>query len=169
MNAVKPRSAECSLEQLSPRERDVLELVGAHMTTKQIVRELGIAITTVDKHLKSIRRKWGTSNRYETARMMRELGGWEKPHPEFSSDDGYLITGQELSSELPRSPEFMLSDVLKIEPAGLQNVPAPLGLEALDERFGKAWRIAAIPLSALLFGLVLIWALLFAKELTDLF
>ena len=48
-------------------------------------------------------------------------------------------------------------------------VPDPKGLEALDERFGKAWRIIAIPVIALLIGMVLIWALAFAKELTDLF
>jgi len=168
VNAINRLSQKCSLEQLSPREREVLDLVGAHMTNKEIARELDIAITTVDKHLRSIRDKWGTTSRHETARVMKQLGGWEKPHPDFSSDDVYLITEERLSPDLPRSSEFVLQDVLASEPSSQIEVPAPPGLEALDERFGKSWRVALIPLSALLFGLVLIWALMFAKELNDL-
>ncbi|MGX7924939.1 response regulator transcription factor [Tsuneonella sp. HG094] len=168
MNAISRLSPERSLGQLSPRQREVLALVGAHMTNKEIARELDIAITTVDKHLRSIRDKWGTASRYETARVMQQLGGWEKPHPDFSSHDEYLITDQGLSPDLPRSSEFVLQDVLASGQNRQFEVPAPPGLEALDERFGKSWRVALIPLSALLFGLVLIWALIFAKELNDL-
>lgn len=168
VNASNCMSPDRSIKQLTAREREVLDLVGVHMTNKEIALELAIAPTTVDKHLRSIRDKWGTTSRHETARVMQQLGGWEKPHPDFSSDDAYLITEEGLSPDLPRSSEFVLEDVLASEQPRQFVVPAPRGLEALDERFGKSWRVALIPLSALLFGLVLIWALMFAKELNDL-
>ncbi len=154
--------AGLSLEQLTPREREVLGLIVQHMTNKQVARELGIAETTVDKHLKNIRQKFGTRDRYETARVAQLLEGWENPYPQIPSGDETTKHSADPLADLPRTAEFRLSDVLAIGQSDFPEIPAPKGLEALDERFGKAWRIAAIPTIALILAMVVICVLAIA-------
>jgi hypothetical protein len=68
---------------------------------------------------------------------------------------------------LPQSSEFHLSDFV-IDRDAAEAMRLVKGPEALDERFGKVWRVAAIPLIAVLIGMVLIWGLAFAVQLGDL-
>ncbi len=63
---------------------------------------------------------------------------------------------------------FRLNDVLLSGDFGDWNTPAPKGLQALDERFGKAWRVAAIPLTALVLGMFALCMLALAQALTKL-
>lgn len=52
---------------LTPREKDVLLLVGKGITDKEIARLLGIARHTVRHHLKAINVRLQTSGRVEAA------------------------------------------------------------------------------------------------------
>jgi DNA-binding NarL/FixJ family response regulator len=61
-----------SRARLSPREREVLALVGRGMANKQIARALGIAERTVKVHLTSVFRSLGVSDRTSAAIWARE-------------------------------------------------------------------------------------------------
>jgi DNA-binding NarL/FixJ family response regulator len=50
---------------LSPRERDVLELAGAGLSTKAVARQLGISPNTVKFHLQAAFEKLGATSRAE--------------------------------------------------------------------------------------------------------
>ena len=52
-----------ALEELTPREREVLQLVAEGHTNKEIGKELGITEDTVKKHMQSILAKLDTTNR----------------------------------------------------------------------------------------------------------
>lgn len=150
------------------RERQVLDQLARHKTSKQIARDLEIHENTVNKHLASVREKWGTGDRYETARIFAQLAVGEGNHPpQFSSGDDYLITAADSLADLPEAAEFRLSDVTTHSSFGAPEMFPPKGLEALDARFGMAWRIAAIPVVALLFGMVVVVMLAVAQALTQ--
>jgi DNA-binding NarL/FixJ family response regulator len=59
-------------EQLSAREREVLELAAAGMANKQIGRALGISESTVKVHLGNIFRRIGVADRTSAAMWARE-------------------------------------------------------------------------------------------------
>ncbi|MFP4344392.1 MAG: LuxR C-terminal-related transcriptional regulator [Anaerolineales bacterium] len=70
----QPLAAEHLVEPLSDRELDVLPLLAAGMTNKEIARALFIAPGTVKQHLKSIYGKLQVHNRTEAAKRAQELG-----------------------------------------------------------------------------------------------
>ncbi|MGX7953541.1 response regulator transcription factor [Tsuneonella sp. HG249] len=164
------RTSDRSLQQLSDRELDVLAHLAGHKTSKAIARDLGIHENTVNKHLASIRAKWSTTDRYETAQVFTRLSEGDEIHPsQIPSGDDYLIVPSEPVADLPDSAHFRLSDVLAPEPFGFRDSLAPKGLEALDRRYGKVWRIAAIPIIGILFGMVMLVVVATAQVLNDLF
>jgi len=59
---------------LTPREKDVLALIGQGMANKVIARELDISESTVKAHLNAVLRKTGTTNRTQAARWSFENG-----------------------------------------------------------------------------------------------
>jgi DNA-binding CsgD family transcriptional regulator len=59
---------------LTPREREVLELLCARRTNAQIAQELFISPKTVDHHVSAVLAKLGASNRDVAAETARELG-----------------------------------------------------------------------------------------------
>ena len=63
---------EQGLDALTERERQILRLVGEHLNSKEIGRELGIADHTVVNHLRKAREKVGVTSRYEAARLLRQ-------------------------------------------------------------------------------------------------
>lgn len=56
------------LDQLTPRERDVLRLLARGYAYKEIASELFISVKTVETHVSSVLRKSQLSNRYELSR-----------------------------------------------------------------------------------------------------
>lgn len=59
---------------LSPREREVLRLVAAGKSNKEIARELGVTERTIKFHVTGILNKLGASNRTEAAAIAQRLG-----------------------------------------------------------------------------------------------
>ena len=59
--------ARTPIEQLSPRERDILRGIARGASNKEIARELGIAETTVKIHVQHVLRKLGFSSRVQAA------------------------------------------------------------------------------------------------------
>lgn len=56
------------LDQLTPREREVLRQIARGYSYKQVARRLSISVKTVESHVSSVLRKLQLSNRHELAR-----------------------------------------------------------------------------------------------------
>jgi DNA-binding NarL/FixJ family response regulator len=56
------------LDQITPREREVLRLLARGYTYKEIARRLEVSIKTVESHASSVLRKLQLSSRYELTR-----------------------------------------------------------------------------------------------------
>lgn len=69
-----PRGSTSAVAQLTPRERDVLVLLGRGASNKDIARALDVAEGTVKNHLSSVFTKLGVSDRLGAALVARELG-----------------------------------------------------------------------------------------------
>lgn len=63
-----PSEVDPELDQLTPREKDVLRLIARGFAYKQVARKLNISIKTVETHVSSVLRKLQLSNRHELAR-----------------------------------------------------------------------------------------------------
>jgi DNA-binding NarL/FixJ family response regulator len=70
-NAGRP-SFDPELDQLTPREREVLRLIARGYTYKEIARELYISIKTVESHVSSVLRKLQLSSRHQLTRWATE-------------------------------------------------------------------------------------------------
>jgi DNA-binding NarL/FixJ family response regulator len=74
------RKAELGQEEveLSPREREVLELVSLGATNKEIANQLYISVGTVKNHIHNILEKLHLKNRAQMAAYarMRRVAGW---------------------------------------------------------------------------------------------
>jgi len=70
----QPREAEELIEQLTPRESEILELLSQGLANKQIALELEISEHTVKFHVSSIYTKLGVTNRMEAVRMGLQFG-----------------------------------------------------------------------------------------------
>jgi DNA-binding NarL/FixJ family response regulator len=74
--AAAPLSAEASaIESLTPRQKDVLRLLGEGKPNKVIARELDISEATVKVHLLSVFRALGARNRTEAVVIARRTRG----------------------------------------------------------------------------------------------
>ncbi len=56
------------LDQLSPREREVLRYIARGYAYKEVAHELGISVKTVETHVSAVLRKLQLSSRYELSR-----------------------------------------------------------------------------------------------------
>ncbi len=63
-----PPPIEPELDQLTPREREVLRYIARGYSYREIARELFISVKTVETHVSSVLRKLQLSNRYELSR-----------------------------------------------------------------------------------------------------
>ena len=68
------RSSEFELSRLTPREREVLALIGQGLSSKEIAAQLHRSIKTVHSHRLTLGRKLGASNRVELARIAIRSG-----------------------------------------------------------------------------------------------
>jgi len=62
------------LDQLSPRERQVLRLIARGYTYKEVARDLTISVKTVESHVSSVLRKLQLSSRHQLTRWANERG-----------------------------------------------------------------------------------------------
>ncbi|HXR54268.1 MAG TPA: response regulator transcription factor [Acidimicrobiales bacterium] len=68
-----PRASfDPELDQLSPREQEVLRLIARGYTYKETARELSISVKTVESHVSSVLRKLQLSTRHQLTRWATE-------------------------------------------------------------------------------------------------
>jgi DNA-binding NarL/FixJ family response regulator len=65
-------SFDPELDQLTPRERQVLRLIARGYAYKEIARELGISTKTVESHVSAVLRKLQLANRYQLTHWASE-------------------------------------------------------------------------------------------------
>ena len=70
--APPPRGADADLEQLTTREREVLQLIARGYMYKEIAHRLGISPKTVEAHVSAVLRKLQLSSRHELTRWAAE-------------------------------------------------------------------------------------------------
>ena len=63
-----PEVADPEMDQLSPREREVMRLIARGYTYKEIARRLSLSIKTVETHVSAVLRKLQLSSRHELTR-----------------------------------------------------------------------------------------------------
>ena len=64
--------ADPQLEQLSPREKEVMRLIARGYTYKEIARQLSLSVKTVETHVSAVLRKLQLSSRHELTRWATE-------------------------------------------------------------------------------------------------
>lgn len=69
-----PRPLQSTIEPLSPREIEVLQLIAQGLTNREIAHKLVIAPSTAKRHTANIYNKLGVSNRAEATAKAYELG-----------------------------------------------------------------------------------------------
>ena len=155
------------LDRLTPKERAVLDRVVHRRTTKEIARDLQIAPNTVDMRVRSARAKLGAQDRNETARIYLELladCGKTTCGPAVISDHSAYVLRP--PPEPATAGTFVLQDSASFELPAPWDIDVPNGLsEVLDSRFGRVWRVAAIPLMALGIALLALALLAIASTL----
>jgi DNA-binding NarL/FixJ family response regulator len=67
-----PPETDPELEQLTPREREVLRLIARGYAYKEVARDLEISVKTVETHVSSVLRKLQLSSRHQLARWANE-------------------------------------------------------------------------------------------------
>ncbi len=67
-----PTVADPQLDQLSPREREVMRLIARGYTYKEIARQLALSVKTVETHVSAVLRKLQLSSRHELTRWATE-------------------------------------------------------------------------------------------------
>ena len=70
--APAPRGVDPDLEQLTPRERQVLRLIARGYAYRDIATELDISVKTVESHVSSVLRKLQLSNRHQLTNWAAE-------------------------------------------------------------------------------------------------
>jgi DNA-binding NarL/FixJ family response regulator len=70
--APEPSEADASLDQLTPREREVLQHIARGYMYKAIARRLSISTKTVEAHVSAVLRKLQLSSRHELSRWAAE-------------------------------------------------------------------------------------------------
>lgn len=61
------------LKKLTPREKEVLKIIGHGKTTKQVAEQLGLSVSTVGNHRKHICRKLGLHSTAELVALAARL------------------------------------------------------------------------------------------------
>lgn len=104
------QSVRAAFDKLTPREREILRLIAAHLQSKEIARALGLSPKTVEMHVLSARRRLAGMSRRDAALA---FVAWEEGAPGNDyrkRPDGLAalptspLPGDETGSEHERTP-----------------------------------------------------------------
>lgn len=137
---------EAVLSELTPKQREVLDLLIEHKTSKQISRILGISPHTVDQRINFARTKLGVSTRGEVALVYRRLLEiWEGSTYQESYLADPVLPLQVTSTNDPERLLIEKHPDRREPPERAAALPPPgRVLEFFDGRHGSLKRFAAI-------------------------
>ena len=98
-----------SVDRLNEGQRDCLRLVLAHLTSKEIARELGVSPHTVDQRLRTAMRVLDAGSRFEAARIFAALDPEQNYQP-LIVEQGHENGNQGSSSRRTSSKKADLED-----------------------------------------------------------
>jgi len=162
-------NAERDLGGLTAKQREVLDLLIEHKTSKEIARQLGISPHTVDQRIFFAREKLGVGTRGEVAVAYRRLVG-------VSGRPTYQNSGIAVSAPTPqgtpgslagqmlglRSPELARPDGTALAELDYRVVP-----ELFDGRYGTLIRLSAIIASAVCLIIIVLGGLAIFSQLSE--
>ena len=167
MQTVAPVAGTLSI--LTEKQREVLDLVLMHKSSKEIARTLQISPYTVDQRITAARQKLGSATRGDLARSYSKLKSLCEEtvygFPYVATD---AFSPQQLDRDQLADPVFKLSDAAFIKTdAPWHDYPvSPVGLEAFDNRFGIFGRVIVIPVLAAFMALLVLAMLAIGETLT---
>lgn len=163
-------TARDGYERLTDKQREVLDHLILYKSDKEIARDLGISIKTVEQRMAGARQKLGTFDRNETARLyavLREDGGFPLYRvPPLAS----LADAANQASGIAPEATFTLNDAGFAITAPWEHMPPPRVLpEVFHGRSATAVRLAAIGACTLGLLMMATLAIAIGKGLTELF
>lgn len=159
------------LPALSLKQRQVLDLVVARKSSKEIARILGISKHTVDQRIVAARQKYGADNRNEL--VLRYLKGSPICDPVAYDTAQVPPDGSSSHSDerdKPVGPIFQVADLqgFVAHQAPFEFVSPARPLAMLDKRFGVWGRLAVIGGLATLMAISLLSVIAIAQTLSGL-
>lgn len=166
-----PSDLQLRLTRLSAKEREVLDQILLHKPLKLIAHDLGITLSAVDQRLKAARIKLGAADRNEAARAYAALLATCR-----ESTCGFEALGTPYEAQVIRPPEPPSRSTFMLQDSGTIFVPPSLYgggqreavSEVLDEKFGRLWRVVAIPVLAVVIAILALALMAMARSLGEL-
>jgi DNA-binding CsgD family transcriptional regulator len=159
------------LGRLSAKEREVLDQILLHKSLKVIAHDLGISLSAVDQRLKAARIKLDSADRNAAAQTYSALMATCR-----DSTCGFEAIGTRLDAHVFQSPEPPSGSMFMLQDSATIVVPPPWSeqgrrgavSEVLDEKFGRLWRVAAIPVFATVMAILALALMAMAQSLGEL-
>ncbi|MEV4327268.1 LuxR C-terminal-related transcriptional regulator, partial [Microbispora rosea] len=136
--------------EISPREAEVLELIGAHLSNAEIAARLSISVRTVESHVSSLLRKLEVQDRRALARQAPEPAGAapSRPAPVLPAPPTSFVGRVRERAELTR----MIREhrqVTAVGPGGVGKTRLALAVatEAAGERPDGVWFVDLVPVT----------------------
>jgi DNA-binding CsgD family transcriptional regulator len=154
---------------LTDKQREVLDLLIEHKTSKEIARLLGISPHTVDQRIFFAREKLGAGSRSEVAMAYRRLISvsgrttYQKTHIAVPAATAQTISGSLAGQVLGlRSPELARPDGTALAELDYRVVP-----ELFDGRYGTLVRLSAIIAIAVFMVILVLGGLAIFSQLSE--
>lgn len=146
------KASKQEFDDLTERQRQVLDLIIDYKTSKEIARILGISHHTVDQHVDTCKSKLGAANRKELARIYKDL-----------KDTCHKMTYEMLRIETP----LILSNIHPESESERSIIEDRLNLETESEfnrfddkasvyfkKFRMTWEIISVILAIITFAFI---------------
>lgn len=161
---------EFMLAGLTAKQREVLDLLIEHKTSKEIGRELGISPHTVDQRIQFAKEKLGASSRSEVALLYRRL---VEICGQLTYEDSGIAVSPGLAESGPGTQEGPLTALTRRERTSLKQphqteADYPVVPELFDGRYGTLVRLGAIIAIAVFLVILVLGGLAIMSELSEL-
>ena len=155
---------------LTDKQREVLDLLIEHKTSKEIARELGISPHTVDQRIQFAKEKLGASSRSEVALLYRRL---IEICGQLTYEDSGVAASAAIADNGPGTQAGPLSALLRRErayPAQPRETEAdyPVVPELFEGRYGTLIRLGAIVAIAVFLVILVLGGMAIISKLSEL-
>ena len=164
-------AVEASMSSLTDKQREVLDLLIQHNTSKVIARLLRISPHTVDQRIEIAKRKLGAGSRNELASRYRHMvETYDQLTYEFSRIGKPAMTLDEgAGSDAERALVLTHPKRIQTDADAPDEADYRVGPEMFEGRFGTLMRIGAIGLVAALLIFIALGGLALFSQLSEVF